>query len=413
LDFSFGDIDADGNLDLITSSEKGLVFFGDGKGDWTRRDIGATNLVYGFGPSLGDVNNDGYLDVAGINPSTGKPEVYLWDNGTQSWKAVSTGISISGLTATALADMDNDGNIDLVAGGSNKIIVWTGDGTGRWTQAKVISVPGYPVSLRASGDLDHNGYNDIVVINGNPNVPHVFLNDAPVSQLGMFLQYPRGGERFYPGSARFIDYTYSSPGGAGTVKLELSTTGNAGPWALIVDNYKDGGRYQWTVPNTPSKNCFIRATVTVNGSTATDMNAKPFEILDPSGFVPYMIYGYVYDSGGHEATGAVVNITNENTAEYSHTSTDVNGFYQLDLSRMTAGFVNGDRINVSAIAGSEGGFNETIVTGGHGKRVDVHLVINVPGSSNLTTFIIGILIMAVIIIAAGRSKARKRERKQA
>lgn len=126
-----------------------------------------------------------------------------------------------------------------------------------------------------------------------------------------------------------------------------------------------------------------------------------------------MIYGYIYDTGGHEATGAVVNITNENTAEYSLASTDVNGFYQFDLSRMATGYGNGDRINVSAKIGSEEGFNETVITGDHGKRVDVHLVINVPGSSNLTTFIIGILIMAVIIIAAGRSKARKRERKQA
>jgi hypothetical protein len=296
-DFAFGDINADGNIDLITSNEQGLAFFGDGKGGWKNIDTGATGLVYGDGPSLGDINNDGYLDVAGA--ANGAVLVFTWDNSSSSWKAASTGISATGMYATALADMNNDGNIDLVAGGTGKIVVWTGDGTGQWTQAANMSVKGSVRSLKTA-DFDHNGYLDIVAIADNPQV---FLNDA-TAQPSATLISPRGGERFYPGSVRFIDYMYSPPG-SGTVKLELSTTGNSGPWTTIVDNYKDGGRYQWTVPSTPSKNCYVKVTA----GSASGMNAKPFEILGSSGPTPVVIQVGAPNGGENWTVGAQQDVT--------------------------------------------------------------------------------------------------------
>jgi len=299
-DFAFGDINADGNLDLITSNEQGLAFIGDGKGGWTNKDSGATSLVYGGGPSLGDVNNDGYMDVAGTT-SSGAPQVYTWDNSSSSWKAASTGISGSGMTATVLADMNNDGNIDLVTGGGGKIVVWAGDGAGQWTLAANVSVAGDPVSLKVPGDLDHNGFNDIVTINGRPNVPHVFLNDAS-AQAGAFLNSPRGGERYVPGSVRFIDYASS---GGTAAKFELSTAGNNGPWTTIKDAFPNGGRYQWTVPNSPSKNCYVKVTV----GSASGMNAKPFEILGSSGPTPVTIQAGAPNGGENWTVGDQHDVT--------------------------------------------------------------------------------------------------------
>jgi hypothetical protein len=290
----FGDANNDGYLDFSLGSECGLVWLGDGKGGWTEKSPGSDT---GEGQSFGDVNNDGCQDIAFIESTSRNSVVYKWTG--SSWQNSSTGITTKNGGATDLADLNNDGNLDLAigyydySGKKAGIDVYTGDGTGSWTLATSMALSeGFMTAFRIPGDLDHNGYLDIVSINtaSGGNTPRAFLNDATPTALAVTQVIPRGGEKFYGGSTRFIEYAYASPGSAaGTVKLELSTTGNTGPWTTIVDNHPDGGRYQWTVPKTPSKNCYIKATVTVGGNSASGMNAKPFEIIGSSGPPPVIV----------------------------------------------------------------------------------------------------------------------------
>jgi len=297
MDIEFTDINADGNLDLTSSNDVGAVFLGNGKGQFTRKDSGIPSSYNGASP--GDVNNDGYMDVATINYYGGAsvPEMFLWDNGTQSWKNTSSDLPNDGSPKNMtnfyyvdLADMDNDGNVDLLGAGGYGIVIWKGDGTGKWTfAARISDADGdagkwQPETFTVIGDVDHNGYNDIAIVHATDkqsNRPRVFLNDAP-SQPSATLISPKGGERFSPGSVRFIDWLAS---GTSTIKLELSTAGNNGPWTTIKDAFPNGGRYQWTVPNSPSKNCYVKVTV----GSASGMNAKPFEILGSSGPTPVTI----------------------------------------------------------------------------------------------------------------------------
>jgi hypothetical protein len=101
--FEFADFNDDGNLDLITANEMGPIFFGDGKGGWTLKSSGISGN--GGGGSAGDVNNDGYADYANIG-SSGAPQVYLWDNSSQSWKSSNSGLNGTTYARTDLADID-------------------------------------------------------------------------------------------------------------------------------------------------------------------------------------------------------------------------------------------------------------------------------------------------------------------
>jgi hypothetical protein len=293
-EFRWGDINADGNLDFVDSNEMGWAWLGDGTGKWSPCDS-ALKFDWLSGPGLGDANGDGFLEysfTAYLGSGSMLAYVFSWDDGAKSWKNSSTGIQLKDYYLTDLADMDSDGNIDLVAAGKNSIDVYKGDGTGKWTLAANISTgaSGYS-ALRVVGDLDHNGYNDIAAVfsTGSDNAPHVYLNDAPASTLGITLTSPHGNEKFKPGCVRFVDWVSCVPGGGkGTVSLELSTAGSSGPWTSIASGLPNGGRYQWTVPNSPSKNCYIRATVTAGG-TASGTNPKPFEIIGSSGPSPVAI----------------------------------------------------------------------------------------------------------------------------
>ena len=84
---------------------------------------------------------------------------------------------------------------------------------------------------------------------------------------------PNGGEIWAPGSSHTI--SWSSTGTSGNVRIEYSTNGGA-DWSTIVSSTSDDGNYSWTIPNTPSTNCFVRITDT-DGSPS-DQSNSPFEI---------------------------------------------------------------------------------------------------------------------------------------
>jgi hypothetical protein len=273
----FGDVNADGYLDVSVCWLKGHIFLGNGKGVWALWDSGIPSCS---GSRLGDVDNDGDLDLSYCTQygSEYVVQVATWDGTSKTWKNSSSGLPTTGQWwPTELADMNNDGNIDLLAGSDTGIQVYLGDGTGKWTKDVFIPIGGGSCrAVRVVGDIDHNGYNDIAGIYGEPVC---FLNDKPATTLSAFVQSPRGGEFYYPGGVRFIDWTSSVPsGGPGTAKLELSSTGNSGPWTTIVDGVPNNGRYQWTVPDVTSKDCYVKVTVTAGGNSASAVNLRPFEI---------------------------------------------------------------------------------------------------------------------------------------
>ncbi len=196
-ELEFGDVNADGNLDLLSvgdhgnpyvnSTEHGVIcYLGDGLGNWTAQQYG--NFGYG-GLGLGDLNLDGHMDLAfGIHhdwASTGLGSKLMgaglgngsgaywtpWDNGMPSageeW----------GMFATDLADFDGDGRLDVISqsfGGSNGIQIYRNLGDGNWEHAA--SFPGGSVNYTLeTGDFNADGYLDFV---GTRSTGSIYLGDG-------------------------------------------------------------------------------------------------------------------------------------------------------------------------------------------------------------------------------------------
>jgi len=290
MDFLFGDVNSDGYADFCAGHQYGSIYLGNGTGGFTLAD---GNLPPGgssgrYGPSLGDADNDGDLDFAFCN-SSGGVEVWTWQ-GSNTWASFSTNLPTSGpYEMTQLCDMNIDGFMDICAYGDSTVTVWLGNSAGVWTHDTTFYTPGpgYMSAFRVGADADHNGYPDIALVNdegdswNSANRPRFYKESSVPGSLFVFPVFPRGGQKFYRGSVQFIRWTGGVVSGTATIKLELSTTGQGGPWTIIASNLKNNCRYQWCIPPTTqgSDNCYIRFTATTSSDTAISITPQPFTIL--------------------------------------------------------------------------------------------------------------------------------------
>ena len=183
-----GDVDNDGDLDIVAGSPSGVeVLLNDGKANYSPA-IGSP-FAGGPGPVvLGDVDNDGYLDIVVTN-SAGATVRVLKNNGSGSFTP-QVPIGTGGPYAVpTLGDIDGDGDLDLVtANNSNNTFSWyINDGTGTFTLFNTIGTGGTVPNGLAIGDVDSDGDVDVVVANtgaGSNNLA-LMLNTG-ISGAGLF-----------------------------------------------------------------------------------------------------------------------------------------------------------------------------------------------------------------------------------
>ena len=288
MDFTFGDINNDGNIDFAAKHQYGTVYFGDGTGNFVNAD-GNLPSYSKYGTALGDVDNDGAKDISFVTGySNAGVNVWVWDEDQELWTDFSGNLpTTGGYEATQLYDMNTDGYTDLVAFGDGTFTLWLGDGTGNWTQDAQFNTPspGNGEAFRVGGDIDHNGFPDVVLVADEGSWPssynhlHCFKENSTPDSLTITPMFPRGNEKFIQYSIQFIDWVSAVPDGESSlVKLEYSIYGNNGPWTIIADSLPNNGRYQWNVPQANSSNCYIRYTVWTGTETETAITPLSFTI---------------------------------------------------------------------------------------------------------------------------------------
>lgn len=215
-----GDVNRDGHLDLAVADHcQGVfVFLGDGLGGWKKvteafnpaaaleeAKKGDVNVFRGAEDlDLGDVNEDGFLDIVATGSDRGGFTVYLGDGSGQSWTESSNN-NADGLPSVGdpevedgqqggwaqdllLKDINGDGHLDVVASYFAGPRVWLGDGKAQWRSASEglpHPIMGGIYQRLAVADLDADGRLDLVVAN-------------EINGVQMFLQQPNGSWRMTP-----------------------------------------------------------------------------------------------------------------------------------------------------------------------------------------------------------------------
>ncbi|MBH8556943.1 T9SS type A sorting domain-containing protein [Hymenobacter negativus] len=177
----FGDLDADGDLDLLTTSYltagSASVRLNNGAGVFT----GAGTISLGantFGASLGDLDNDGDLDIVATNEGDGTVSTVLNDGTGSFGTAVAT--TVGALPhGVMLSDIDKDGDLDIVISSAQPsattLAIGFNNGAGHFSVgfSQVGSVSSFSLA-----DIDADGDFDLLTLDKTVRTVRTWLNDG-------------------------------------------------------------------------------------------------------------------------------------------------------------------------------------------------------------------------------------------
>lgn len=241
-DVQLVDVDGDGALDLVYATDAGnALFWNDGAGNFT--DVTSFALPPNLGPGLDvavdDVDGDGDPDLVFANgnygpfPSAANQNRLLLNDGLGNFLDA-TASRFPAIThanyCVRLADIDGDGDPDLVFGGTQEFfgtgfqqtpdMLWENDGRGSFRD---VTAGRMPPAVRDTtsidvGDVDEDGDLDIVL--SRFGGPFVLLNDG----AGSFTD---STSAILPGSEPFVrTVSLDDLDGDGDADLTLSSVYN-------------------------------------------------------------------------------------------------------------------------------------------------------------------------------------------
>ena len=163
-----GDLDGDGDLDIASASfaDSTIAWYKNTAGDgsaWTPANLG-------IGPgarsvAVGDLDGDGDLDLASANFTD---DTISWYNNTagdgSAWTTTDIDPNANGASSVIVADLDRDSDLDLASASvTDDTIAWYNNTAGNasaWTAAD-ISITANGARSVAAGDLDRDGDLDL------------------------------------------------------------------------------------------------------------------------------------------------------------------------------------------------------------------------------------------------------------
>jgi predicted SpoU family rRNA methylase len=348
---SVGDLNGDGQPDLVVVSSSAFitesggsdtvsVLLGNGDGTFQTAMVYGTGGHYAYDAAIGDLNGDGKPDLVIANVcasgacGNGTAGVLLGNGDGTFQTAISYSAGPGGnaftLADLALADIDGDGNLDVVfanysasgtqgADGSVGILLGNGDGT---FQSPVSFDAGYAVTSITVADLNGDKRPDVAVVNiaqnsnGADGGISILLNQTQQAKLstvttlvsipdpsvynqaltlaatvaGSGSNVPTGTVNFSSGAVNLGSATVI----AGTANLTLLTPLSAGSYSFVA-SYGGDANFSGS-----TSSVFTEIVNAASSSCTVTASANPI-----AAFQPGALNAVIFPQDGGAATGTV------------------------------------------------------------------------------------------------------------
>ena len=161
------DMDGDGDMDIVSASynDDTIAWYeNNGAADpsWTAQDI-ATSADGAYSVYAADMDGDGDMDIVSASPGDNTIAWYENDgNANPSWTAQDITTSADGAYSVYAADMDGDGNMDIVSASG-------ADHTIAWYKTPVLDNRTYSISGTDADDFSINSSTGVLSFSTTPN----------------------------------------------------------------------------------------------------------------------------------------------------------------------------------------------------------------------------------------------------
>ncbi len=188
---ALGDVDGDEDLDLVCGryGESSVLYRNEG-GVFSTAPVWSSPAQETYGVALGDVDGDGDLDLLCANGAyPGRASGLFMNQGgvfstVPAWTSPSMDVQCG-----VFGDIDNDGDLDIVLGGYNAGIVFYLNNGGVFSRSPTVWPSSYVTSI-ALGDLDGDGDQDLVCGSSGSVLYGVGSTTAYLNEEGSYSATP-------------------------------------------------------------------------------------------------------------------------------------------------------------------------------------------------------------------------------
>lgn len=175
-----GDLDDDGDLDAVVANQTvgNQIWWNDGAAIFSAGPTLGAGFFSSEDVALGHLNEDDELDIVFVSGNGDEDRIYWNDMGAFTTE---TALSSGGISnGVQLADLDDDGQMDIIVGKNGDNVIWWNDG-----EEMFVSAP-FPDELNSVdigiGPIDADATPDLFIVNsirGNdPSTDRLWLNSG-------------------------------------------------------------------------------------------------------------------------------------------------------------------------------------------------------------------------------------------